>query len=248
MYNNGNTYHARAVPVRVGSGGKGGKGGGSGDKTPDGDKDVDGNPVHIGTGDKTPEGGNDKPVRIGAGDDKDVDLWCRGSGCGPSDDTTASPTLTDTEKLTLSERGDKGLKLVANPEKGKVDYTQRQKENYNIRKEDFEGVDDSIPKMGLDKKYGFRDDKEDWKTYCINSNDNMIEPLVKMSFGRATKDDKEYLAFVAHERFAERDGNRYKLDGNGDNVRDADKKPVENPDKDSKAVPVSQLSYEIAQV
>ncbi|RDL36633.1 uncharacterized protein BP5553_05985 [Venustampulla echinocandica] len=252
LYKYDSHYHARAAPIRVGSGGKGGSGKGPGgveDNTPHGDKDGNGNPVHIGTGDKIPSGdGSGHPVRIGTGDNKDVDLWCRGLGCGASEDSTPSATLTEKEKTDLGVRGDKGVKLVASPEKGNVDYTQRQKDNYNTEEEpEFEGVDDSVPKMGLDKKYGF-DSVNGWKTYSVNSKDNLLEPLIKMSFGRAKKDDKEYLAFVAHNRFAEHDGNRYKLDDNGNNVLDDNKRPVENPDKDSKAVPVSQLTYETAQL
>lgn len=137
---------------------------------------------------------------------------------------------------------------MSSPSKGK-DYAQQEKENYRFNKdEDFYGVDDSIPKLGYEKKYGFTQKEEDWQTMFAQSKDNPADAVVSMSVGRGTKDGKDYVAIVAHERKAKADGNRYKLDKNGDNVNDKDGNAIENPDKDTKAVPAAQLLHDAAKV
>lgn len=200
-------------------------------------------PARIGTGDKTPSStGGEQPVRIGADDSNTVDLWCRGSGCGGSSDTA----LLTNEQLTT--RGTKGVNLANSPTKGK-DYTAQENANYKIENEDFMGVDDSIPKLGYKEKYGLDAEDEDaWQSVFANSKDNTLEPVVAMSVGRATKDGKDYVAIVAHARFAKADGNRYQLTKSGDNVKDANGKLVENPDAATKAVPASQLVHDAAKV
>jgi hypothetical protein len=128
--------------------------------------------------------------------------------------------------------------------------TKRIADNYKLSKVDFEdSVEDTIPDLGIDKKYGFTTSEGDWQTWTVSSKNQNAEPIVKMSFSRSkTNDGKEYLAFVAHERFAERDGNRYQLTELADNIRDKDGKALEQPDRDAKAAPVSQLVFEAAQV
>lgn len=200
-------------------------------------------PARIGTGDKTPSStGGEQPVRIGADDSNTVDLWCRGSGCGGSSD---KPLLTN-EQLTT--RGTDGVKLADSPAKGK-DYSEQLK-NYNIQKEEPEGVDSSISNLdGYKEKYGFDADNEDaWQTVYAQSKNNPVEAVATMSFGRATKDGKDYVAYVAHARFASADGNRYKLTASGDNVKDANGKLVEQPDATSKGAPAYQLVQEAAKV
>ena len=217
------------------------------DNVPDTPKDKDGKPIYIGTPGKAPEGTADKPVYIGAGDkNPEIDIWCRGVGCGGPKDSTPSNTLTTKEKKDLGDRGEKGVSLVANPEKSKTDFSQREKDNYKIEEKEFYEFDESVQNVGLDRKYGF-DLEEGWKTYEVSSKDNKVEPLIKMSVGTAKKDDQEYLAIVAHERFAQKDGNRFKLDEYGDNILDKDGNFVPNPDAATKAVPASQLTYDAAQ-
>ncbi|KAK7920878.1 hypothetical protein PG985_008900 [Apiospora marii] len=262
LYKNDGFLHARVVvePVHIGSGGKGsggkggegegaggGKGGGNGGKgsTPGGDGgDGDGSPARIGSPDGKGSGGGgsgEQPVHIGAGDkpsNKDPDIWCRGTGCGASGGEKPDP-------VALGTKGGKGIDLAASPKEG-TDYSQRYG-NYEFKKQgEPEGADDSIPALGLDKKYGFHEE-EGWATYYIKSKDQSVDPAAKMSYGRVTKDGKEYLAMVAHDRHAEYDGNRYKLKPNGDNVKDADGKLELNPDGNTKAVPVAQLVYKGAQ-
>ncbi|KAL1626477.1 hypothetical protein SLS56_006788 [Neofusicoccum ribis] len=250
LYNYDSNYYVPRAIVRVGGGGKSGGGksettttGGSGDKTTTGgDRSSDGQTTRIGAGDSgDSSSGSNSNVHIG-----DPDIYCRGTGCGSSGDTSSTSTLTSAEKKVLSDRGTKGISLVANPSKGSVDYSQRMG-NYKFKEEEFqESIDETIPAMGLDKSYGFSTTEDGWKTWEVKSTNNNLEPIVEMSFGRSkAADGKDYLAFVAHQRYAERDGNRFKLTKTGDNVKDGDKN-VEQPDKDTKAIPVAQLTYEAA--
>ncbi|KAK8086754.1 hypothetical protein PG994_001728 [Apiospora phragmitis] len=254
--------HARVVvePVHVGAGGKGsgGKGGegegagggkgGNGGKgsTPGGDGgDGDGSPARIGSPDgkgSTGGGNGDKPVHIGAGDkpsgsntNQNPDIWCRGAGCGGGD--SKKP-----DSAALGKKGVKGIDLAVSPKEG-TDYSKRY-DNYKFEKEETEGADDSIPALGL-KDQGFHEE-DGWTTYHISSKGSNADPAAKISYGRVTKDGKEYLGIVAHDRHAEYDGNRYKLTKTGANVEE-NGKPVLNPDRDTKAVPVSQLVYKGAE-
>lgn len=250
----GNNNAARAA-VRVGtpkvggSGGKpgGGKPGGGSSPPPGVDRDPSGTPPRIGAGEPVaskPDGSSGSD-HIG-----DPDIFCRGLGCGGgSNSSPDSPTLSAEQKTVLGNRGGKGIDLLASPKKGE-DLTQRITDNYNMKKTEFEeSVEDTIPDIGLDTKYGFKTSEEDWQTWTVNSKNNDVEPVVKMSFSRTKSDDgKEYLAFVAHERFAERDGNRYQLTESKDTIKDKDGNLLEQPDRDTKAAPVSQLVFEAAQV
>lgn len=254
MYKDDGFLHARVVvePVHIGSGGKGsggkggegeGAGGGKGGNGGDGN----GSPARIGSPDgKGSSGGGsgEQPVRIGAGDkpsNQNPEVWCRSTGCG------GSGSSEKPDPVALGNKGTKGIELVAKPKEG-TDYSKDGRyNNYKFEKQDDpEGADDSIPALGLKKIYGF-DEEEGWATYYIKSEGQNTDPAAKMSYGRVTKDGKEYLAFVAHDRHAEYDGNRYKLTDSGDNVRNSDGKLAPNPDGDTKAVPVAQLVYKGAQ-
>ncbi|KAK8077681.1 hypothetical protein PG996_003851 [Apiospora saccharicola] len=273
LYQREGFLHARVVvePVHIGSGGgkgSGGKGGGgegegagggsggsggSGGKgsTPGGDGgDGDGSPARIGADGKGSGAGGgsggsgEQPVHIGAGDkpssNQDPDIWCRGTGCGGSG--SEKP-----DAVALGTKGTKGIALAASPKEG-TDYSERFG-NYEFKKQnEAEPTDDSIPALGLQDKYGFDPDEgsEHFASYYIKSKDQSVDPAAKMSYGRVTKDGKDYLAFVAHDRHAEYDGNRYKLDGSGANI-EANGKPVLRDDADKKAIPVAQLVYKGAQ-
>ncbi|KAK7977232.1 hypothetical protein PG988_004722 [Apiospora saccharicola] len=177
------------------------------------------------------------PVRIGGGDRGGTGSGGTGSGGkgnGEGDEDVTSPEY-------LSSRGETGIKLVAAPAKG-TDYTARYV-NYKFKgPKTPEGVQDSIPKLGLDQKYGFQN-TEGWQTVKIFSTNNEDFELAKMSYGTVQKDGKQYTAIVAHERYADRDGNRYKLDGYSA-AKDDKGKLIPSPDKDTKSVPVYQLVYE----
>ncbi|KAK8134189.1 hypothetical protein PG984_006201 [Apiospora sp. TS-2023a] len=265
LYQRDGFLHARVVvePVHIGSGGgkgSGGKGGGEGEgagsgsggnggkgSTPGGDGgDGDGSPARIGADGKGSSGGGssgEQPVHIGAGDkpnNQDPDIWCRGTGCGGSGSEKPDP-------VALGTKGTKGIDLAASPKEG-TDYNKDGRyNNYKFEKqEDAEGADDSIPALGLEKNYGF-EPEESFTTYHIQAKGKSVDPVAKISYGRVTKDGKEYLAIVAHDRHAEYDGNRYKLKDNGDNEKNADGTLVPNPDASTKAVPVAQLVYKGAE-
>ncbi|KAF9700819.1 hypothetical protein EKO04_001234 [Ascochyta lentis] len=208
-------------------------------------------------------GRSDTPPRIGAGDPVasnpdsygtsphigDPYIFCRSSGCGGGASSSPDfPTLSTEQKTVLGNRGSKGINLLASPKKGE-DLTQRIMDNYNVKKIEFEeSVEDTISDIGLETKYGFKTSGEDWQTWTVNSKNNNVEPVIKMSFSRAKSDDgKENLALIAHERFAERDGNRYQLTESKDTIKDKDGNLLEQPDRDMKAAPVSQLVFEAAQ-
>ncbi|CAG8981439.1 hypothetical protein HYALB_00013632 [Hymenoscyphus albidus] len=238
-----NWNHVRAAPVRITPS----KGVPPtikpGSETPShtGEKPDSENTPRIGTGDKTPDTTPNEPtVHIGDSNlNNSPDIWCRGTGCGGE----STPTLLTTSQLTT--RGDKGLKLAASPQQNKG-YTQQEKDHYDIEEEDFLGVEQSIPELGFDQKYGFQDE-EGWSRMFARSKGNPGKNVVEMSIGRA-KDGvgKEYVAIVAHARFARYDANRYKLDDKGEAVKDGNGKLVAADGFDAKAVPASQLLHDAA--
>ncbi|KAK8133640.1 hypothetical protein PG984_005652 [Apiospora sp. TS-2023a] len=233
LYKYGGNFQARGAPVRIGGGDRGGTGSG-GRGNGEGDGTSSGGGTHIGEGDGAGgngDRGSEAPVHIGAGDNNSNN---NAGGANKQVDVT-SPEY-------LSSRGETGIKLVAAPEKSKEDYTGRYV-NYKFKgPKTPEGVEYSIPKLGLDQKYGFQNDKG-WQTMKIFSTNNEDFELAKMSYGTVQKDGKEYTAIVAHERYADRDGNRYKLDGYSA-AKDDKGKLIPSPDKDTKSVPVYQLVYE----
>ncbi|CAG8956818.1 hypothetical protein HYFRA_00011207 [Hymenoscyphus fraxineus] len=239
-----NENYVRAAPVRI-TGPKEVPAVKPGSGTPShtGDKPGgEGTPPRIGTGDKTPSTTpNDKPVHIG---DSNVnpdapsipEICSRTNGCRKE--------LLSTDKLT--ERGDAGINRASNPTKAK-DYSTQEKDNYKIQKSDFEGVEDSIETIEFDKKYGFdAEDAKGWQTMEVRSNVFSEDPIVKMSVGRSTKDGKDYVAIVAHSRFAENDGARFKQDSRGAPIKENDLL-VPAEDAASKSVPVYQLVHDAAQ-
>lgn len=235
---------ARVAPVRVGAGGKpsggkpGGKPGGSTGKpegsTPGGDGENT-PPAHIGSGDAPSgtSGGGDKPVHIGAGDKPSSGQPAGGNGNTKQEQTPAF----------LEDRGGKLIEKAAHPQKG-ADMSDRMSKNYKFDIEEAEGVEDSIPLLKLDQ-YGFDKSTKGWNTVEIRcSSCSESDPVAKISYSRVTKGDKNYVSFVAHERKATNDGNRYKLDKNGANEEDASHNPIPNPDAKTKAVSVAELVFE----
>lgn len=203
--------------------------------------------ARIGATDKTPDTTTSGSTsRIGTVDSSDATLWCRAGGCGGQSETTL---LTPAEVTT---RGNKGLALAADPKKG-TDYTAQEKDNYNFAKSDAEtfmddgGVSDSIPTLEFDKKYGFKAE-EGWQKIEVHSSGNPHEAVLTTSVGRTTKDGKDYVAIVAHTRFARADANRYQIDkSTGDNI-EKDGKYVVAENAGTKAVPVAQLMHDAAKV
>jgi hypothetical protein len=229
-------FQARGGPVRIGGGdkggtGSGGSGGGKGNGEGEGTNTSGG--THIGAGDGTSGNGgkgDEAPVHIGAGD-KDGNN--NAGGANNQEDVT-SPKY-------LASRGQTGIDLVANPKKG-TDYTDRLVNYRFAAPKTPEGVEYSIPKLGMGEKYGFQNE-EGWKTVNIFSKNNPELEVAKMSYGTAQKDGKTYTSIVAHDLYADRDGNRYKLDGFSA-AKDSKGNPIPSPDKDTKSVPVYQLVYE----
>ncbi|KAK8129986.1 hypothetical protein PG999_002366 [Apiospora kogelbergensis] len=218
---------ARVAPVRVGVGGKpsggkpGGKPGGSTGKpegsTPGGDGEN--TPPHILVRAMRPA----EPQAVPAG----------GNGNTKQEQTPAF----------LEDRGGKLIEKAAHPQKG-ADMSDRMSKNYKFDIEEAEGVEDSIPLLKLDQ-YGFDKSTKGWNTVEIRcSSCSESDPVAKISYSRVTKGDKNYVSFVAHERKATNDGNRYKLDKNGANEEDASHNPIPNPDAKTKAVSVAELVFE----
>ncbi|CAG8956605.1 hypothetical protein HYFRA_00011916 [Hymenoscyphus fraxineus] len=237
-----NWNHVRAAPVRITPSKEVPPAikPGSGTPSHTGEKPDGENTPRIGTGDKTPDTTtNEPPVHIGDSNvNNSPDIWCRGTGCGGE----ATPALLTTSQLTT--RGDKGLKLAASPQKNKG-YTQQEKDHYEIEEDDFVDVHQSIPI--LDQKYGFQEDEEGWSRMFARSRENPDKNVVEMSVGRA-KDGagKEYVAIIAHARFAKYDANRYKLNDEGEALKDGNGKLVPADGFDAKAVPASQLLHDAA--
>lgn len=184
-------------------------------------------------------------TRIGTVDSSDATLWCRAGGCGGQTETTL---LTTTE---LTARGDKGIALAADPKKG-TDYTAQETANYKIKKatteefKDENGVEDSIPTLEFDDKYGFQAE-DGWQRMEVHSG-NPHEAVLTTSVGRATKDGKDYVAIVAHTRFARADSNRFQLTASGDQIKGTDGKFLVADNSGTKAVPVAQLMADAAKV
>ncbi|CAG8958053.1 hypothetical protein HYFRA_00000397 [Hymenoscyphus fraxineus] len=140
----------------------------------------------------------------------------------------------------MKARGKKGLDLVANPVRGE-DFLDKMKNNYVIsmlngaKWTGWGGIGSNVHGLYFFDEYEF-DRRSGW--------------TVEMNIGKATKDGKDYVAIVAHERFAAPDANRYKINPeDGWAVRDeATQEPVAlPPDKvKAKAVPIAQLVYQAA--
>ncbi|KAI9157915.1 hypothetical protein HJFPF1_05900 [Paramyrothecium foliicola] len=253
-------HHARAIPLRIGvkpGAIRIGAGAGAG-KTPAGMAGGEPRPVRIGAPKSEEKGHTGQPSRPGT-DVKppnrkppvndDSIIRCRGESC--------APPLTPAE-AELFRKGEAAIELAESPKNWVVNYASRYG-NYDIdppkKKKDKNGkeedkppssVEKSIPPLGLDKDYGFSYPSS-WKTYDIKSRGNEeFSPIAKVSIARGQNNNKDYIAIVAHERFKKNDGNRYELDGNGKQILE-NGKPKENPDKDHKFVPVSQLVFKAAQ-
>ncbi|CAG8956787.1 hypothetical protein HYFRA_00011176 [Hymenoscyphus fraxineus] len=152
----------------------------------------------------------------------------------------------------VKARGIKGLELAANPKQG-FNYQTALENNYLIF------PDDHADQANLDgyrlrsrrvqyihdvpffRKYGFSE--RGWKTYNVYSAENAVLAVAIISVGKATKDGKEYVAIVAHERFARYDANRYVMDGFGFSALDERGERIPQENVRSNAVPVSQLVY-----
>ncbi|KAI9150651.1 hypothetical protein HJFPF1_10426 [Paramyrothecium foliicola] len=283
LYDDSKTHHVRGFPFGIGGKPGGIKIGGGGfaagpGKTPANihgskprpiqigvDRPPAGNPNgnqpgHTGPSDKKPSNdGSREPEKSKPKDEapdkkpkspEETDIRCRAEGCGsrkiPDD-------LTETEKK-LWTKGGTGIDRLKNPTNTNPEWTQRIDQNYRVQPDGFHGLGDSIPALGLDKKFKSTDD---WVTYRINSIDGDGFPVARMSFGRAKQrkenenkdnqdDDDNNLAIVGHERYRENDANRYVFMKDIGWAKDAEGKRMPNPEAEKKSVPVSQLVFEAA--
>lgn len=150
------------------------------------------------------------------------------------------------EELAL--RGTKGLSLVSHPKKGK-NFKKRMKDNYFFRMSKFKKFPkSSIPSLGYDTSYGFQE--TDFLGFSVSSKNNLPEDIVVGSVGRSmnARDGNDYVAIIAHRRFATCDGNRYKITPNGNNIVDEDYNLIPAKNADATAVPISQLLYQAIKV
>ncbi|CAG8983453.1 hypothetical protein HYALB_00000622 [Hymenoscyphus albidus] len=153
----------------------------------------------------------------------------------------------------MEARGKKGLDLVANPVRGE-DFLDKMKKNYvismlNAAKWMEKGIGTNVHELYFFDEYGF-DRKSGWTGMWVHSKGNIRKLVVEMNIGKATKDGKDYVAIVAHERFAAPDANRYKINPDTNwAVRDeVTHEPVALPPEEvkAKAVPIAQLVYQAA--
>ena len=110
-----------------------------------------------------------------------------------------------------------------------------------------ESIEDFMPRTGYSRDHGFSERPGDWETHSTYSGtgDNRgSEPVSQISYARSG----DHAAYVAHQRWAERDSNRWQLNSRGDNIRDADDNFVPAADWQRNTVPVSNLVHEGSRV
>ncbi|CAG8983554.1 hypothetical protein HYALB_00004355 [Hymenoscyphus albidus] len=152
----------------------------------------------------------------------------------------------------VKARGIKGLELASNPKQG-FNYQTALESNYLIL-EDNHAEQENLDGYRLRTKrvqyiygchffrnYGFSD--RGWKTYNVYSENNVILAVARISVGKATKDGKDYVAIIAHDRFARYDANRYVMDSFGFSALDETGQRIPQENVRINAVPVSQLVY-----
>jgi hypothetical protein len=134
-----------------------------------------------------------------------------------------------------------------------TDFTSRTNANYRVEREPSPEpfIGDTLGRTRLrDRGYEFDYVSEkygDFQTHSTFSPGNKQEPVARISYGRNAR-DREDLAMIAHERFADRDSNRYQLDSKGRARTDERGNYINADGYKDRAVATSQLSHEGAKV
>ena len=240
-----------------------------GDKTPGtpGDKTPT-EPAPLVPGDKTPTTpAGDKVVEDPpTAGNKDIDLWCpsdaladlakrslekrTGRSCGrnrhPADMRDRAVRDADYDR-----RGARARAMASNRPYDDIDYPSRINTNYRMeRTEDPDLGDTSWEQVAPQSGYGFSTRASDWNTMDTFTT-GVEDPVTRVSYSRQRRpreEDDDWTAVVAHDRFSNRDSNRWDMDelGNPQTRRNArgEDEYIPRDGWEERSVPASQLVYE----
>ena len=247
-----------------------------GDKTPNapGDKTPDSEPAPLvpdrdpaaPATDKEAAPATDKENTPFSKDEQTLDLWCPAEGvaakrsleartgrAGSCRRTRARDREGDELRTYYDDRGRRSDRYVENrPSYNEIDYIGRTDRGYRMQREESPEpfLGDYLERTrfnerGYEHNYLDEDAPTTWSTWETHSPGNTREPVSRVSYGR---NDRDEVAMIAHERFADRDSNRYQLDERGRARVDENDDYLPADNWEGRSVPVSQLVHEGARV
>jgi hypothetical protein len=233
---------------------------------PAGDKPEDGPLVPA---DKEPaKPATDKPDDVSAGKGiDDLDLWCPNvlgmvkrdltkradRSCGRNRDP-ADVRSREAREADYGRRGRRARQLITTREYNDIDYRPRIDTNYNqgrARSPDdgASAWEDTVP-QSRSRGYDFSTRPEDWRTYDTFS-PGVSEPMVRASYHRRQRpieEDDDWAVMVAHDRWGNRDSNRWQVDRHGNPM--TRRNPTTNEDEyipadnwRDRSAPVSEMTW-----
>jgi hypothetical protein len=135
-----------------------------------------------------------------------------------------------------------------------IDYPSRINTNYRMEREHSPEafIGSTMERMRYDRDYGFEHNEmspetSSWQTYTTHANGNDRAPVSRISYGRSSR-DPDHIAYLAHQRYAHRDTNRFELDHDGSPLVEANGDYRLARDHDRREVSTAQLVHEGAMV
>jgi hypothetical protein len=160
----------------------------------------------------------------------------------------------EAREADYGRRGRRARQLIDNREYSDIDYLPRINTNYRqgrARSPDdgASAWEDTVPQSSS-RGYEFSTRPEDWSTYDTYS-PGVSEPVVRASYSRRQRpieEDDDWTAMVSHDRWGNRDSNRWEMDARG-NARTR-RNPTTHNDEyipaqnwRDRSAPVSEISY-----